>query len=144
MSDNEAMSEVALSHLRKWNTGEETVSWASLGTSQGNHVESAAGALPPAGQLDPQRKAQAGRGKGALPPAPNGPVLSSHSRLTAAACVQDAGSLMSCRGLHPLLPLPEPAACHFCLPSSLWRGLRRALVHLHTVGSKPDLLSVWL
>ena len=59
MSDNEAMSEVALSHLRKWNTGEETVSWASLGTSQGNHVESAAGALPPAGQLDPQRKAQA-------------------------------------------------------------------------------------
>lgn len=141
MSDTEDMSEVALSHLRKWNTGKETVSWASLGTSQGNHGGSAAGALPPAGQLDSQRKAQVRRGKGALLPAPSGPVLSSHSRLSAAACVQDAGSLMSCRGLHPLLPLPEPAACHFFLPSSLWRDPRRALVHLHTVGSKPDLLS---
>lgn len=62
MSDKEEMSEVELSHLCKWNTGQETVSLAPWDPPGGISGWSVVGALPPAG------KAQAGGVRGSRQP----------------------------------------------------------------------------
>lgn len=62
MSDKEEKSEVALSHLREWNTGRETVSLAPRDPPGGISGWSVAGAVSPAG------KAQAGGVRGSPQP----------------------------------------------------------------------------
>ena len=112
MSDKEEKSEVALSHLREWNTGREMVSLAPLGLSWGNQWLVCSWCCVPCWE-------GSGRGSQGLSPAPQGPALTSHVQFSPAACVQDAGYQSSCPGPRPLLPsLNQGPVTSTCLPAS--------------------------